>query len=214
MSDRPRANQAASRLPAGLPGSQDEHISSSRQTRLALGPGPPCACVPRKRRLRADADRFSITMHTHGRRKMKGFVRATCIAALIVPAIAMAADKQYGCDEVNWGEEVLKAFPNASKGCHSVMMKNNQPYAKYVGEVQSANASEVVLHMLDAKDKAMSKLVIAPKEGAHVKIDGKDVAVAKLKKGDRVSFYIPHDRWGLYADPESTPITIVSREDL
>ena len=67
---------------------------------------------------------------------------------------------------------------------------------------------------LDKDDKAMSKIVIAPKEGATVKIDGKDVKAANLKKGDKVSFYIPHDRWGLYADPNSTPINIVSREDL
>ncbi len=145
---------------------------------------------------------------------MKGLLRAACLAVLIVPALAVAADKEYGCDSVNWGEEVVKAFPNASKGCHSVMMKNNQPYAKYVAEVQGVKADEVTLHMLDKKNKGISKIVIAPKEGATVKIDGKDVAASKLKKGDKVSFYIPHDRWGLYSDPESTPINIVSREDL
>ena len=79
--------------------------------------------------------------------------------------------------------------------------------------VDKAN-KQVTLHMLDMKDKAFSKVVIAPKEGASVKIDGKDTPVAKLKKGDKVSFYIPHDRWGLYSDPESTPINIISREDL
>ena len=145
---------------------------------------------------------------------MKGFAKAALMAVLVVPAIAAAKD--YGCDEVNWGEEVLKAFPNASKGCHSVMMKNDQPYAKYVAEVQSVdrNTKEVTLHMLDKSNKAMSKVVIAPKEGASVKIDGKDTPVSKLQKGDKVSFYIPHDRWGLYSDPESKPISIVSREDL
>lgn len=145
---------------------------------------------------------------------MKGFATAVCMAVLIVPAVAAAKD--YGCDTVNWGEEVLKAFPNASKGCHSVMMKNDQPYAKYVGEVQGVDSKskEVTLHMLDKNDKAMSKLVIAPKEGATVKIDGKDTKVSELKKGDTVSFYIPHDRWGLYSDPDSTPINIISREDL
>lgn len=143
---------------------------------------------------------------------MKGIIKATCLAILIVPAIAAAKD--YGCDKVNWGADVLKAFPNASRGCHSVMMKNDQPYAKYVAEVQSANADQVVLHMLDTSDKAFSKIVIAPKEGAQVTIDGKATPVSKLKKGDRVSFYIPHDRWGLYADPDSTPVNIISREDL
>jgi len=143
---------------------------------------------------------------------MKGFVRAACLAVLVMPVLTVAQD--YGCDKVNWGQEVLKAFPNASKACHSVMMKNDQPYAKYVAEVQSVKAGEVTLHMLDTKDKGISKIVIAPKEGASVKIDGKDVPTSKLKKGDRVSFYIPHDRWGLYSDPNSTPITIVSREDL
>ncbi len=143
---------------------------------------------------------------------MKIILTAACLAVLVTSGVAVAKD--YGCDEVNWGADVLKVFPNASKGCHSVMMKNNQPYAKYVAEVQSASSTEVVLHMLDTKDKAYSKLVIAPKEGAHVAVDGKDTKVKDLKKGDRVSFYIPHDRWGLYADPDSTPINIVSRTDL
>jgi hypothetical protein len=147
------------------------------------------------------------------REQMKAIFRVACLAVLVVPALAVA-EKDYGCDSVNWGEEVLKAFPNASKGCQSVMMKNNEAYAKYTAEVQSANKEQVVLHMMDKNDKPLSKLVIAPKEGATVKIDGKDTPVTKLKKGDRVSFYIPHDRWGLYADPDSTPITILSREDL
>ena len=117
---------------------------------------------------------------------------------------------------MNWGADVLKAFPNASKGCHSVMMKNDQPYAKYVAEVQSVDSKskEVTLHMLDTKDKA----IFEGRDRAQRRCIRQDRRQGhrsrKLKKGDRVSFYIPHDRWGLYADPESTPITIVSRTDL
>ena len=96
------------------------------------------------------------------------------------------------------------------------MMKNDQPYAKYVAEVQSVDKDQVKSRSTCStrRTRRFSKVVIAPKEGASVKIDGKDAPAAKLKKGDRVSFYIPHDRWGLYSDPDSTPINIVSREDL
>ncbi len=122
---------------------------------------------------------------------MKGIVRAACLAVLVMPVLAVA--QEYGCDKVNWGEEVLKAFPNASKGCHSVMMKNNQPYAKYVAEVESVDKAtkEVTLHMLDTKDKAFSKVVIAPKEGASVKIDGKDTPGRQAEEGRQGELLYP-----------------------
>ena len=45
---------------------------------------------------------------------MKGFVRAACLAVLVMPVLAVAQD--YGCDKVNWGEEVLEGFSEREQG--------------------------------------------------------------------------------------------------
>jgi hypothetical protein len=145
--------------------------------------------------------------------EMKGFIRAACIVALVMPVLTVA--KEYGCDDVNWGEEVLKEFPNAAKACQGVMMKGDQPYAKFTAEVESANKEQAVVHFLDKQDKPLSKVTFGLKEGATVKVDGKDTRVSDLKKGDRVSFYVQHKKWGLYANPDGTaPLTVLSREQM
>jgi len=82
-------------------------------------------------------------------------------------------------------------------------------------EVESANKEQAVVHFLDKQDKPLSKVTFGLKEGATVKVDGKDTRVSDLKKGDRVSFYVQHKKWGLYANPDGTaPLTVLSREQM
>ena len=147
---------------------------------------------------------------------MKNFLgKALCVAMLAVPFTAMAADDTKGCDSVNWGEEVLTKFPNAQKGCHDVMKKENgEVYAHYVAEVVKADADSVTVHMIDRSNKPFSEVVFVPNEVKTVKVGGKQTDYSKLEKGTKLNLYIQHNRWGLYADPASTPMKIVSRRDL
>ena len=67
---------------------------------------------------------------------MKGIIRAACLALLLGPGLAAAAD--YGCEYVNFGEEVLKQFPRVLEACQGVTTKNDQPYAKFTAEVRGS----------------------------------------------------------------------------
>jgi hypothetical protein len=143
---------------------------------------------------------------------MKGISRAACLAVLLVPGFAVAAD--YGCDNVQFGDEVTKAFPDIKRACHGVTTKNNEPYAKFVGEVVSADSEKVVVNFLDAKDKPVSRITIATDPKASIKVDGHSTKLSKLPRGTRSNFYIAHDKWGLYATPEDAPLKILKREEL
>ena len=139
--------------------------------------------------------------------------KIVCIALVAVPAIAAAAD-EYGCDRVNFSEEVVAKFPNAARGCRGVTMRDNEAYVQYRVEVVAAGKETVTVHVLGKDDKGISKVKFAPKEGATINIDGKKTPYSKLKEGTQMDLYMSHDRWGLYADPASTPMNIISREDL
>jgi hypothetical protein len=147
---------------------------------------------------------------------MKGFFKVACLAVLVVPAVALAQkeSKAYGCDDVNWGPDVTSEFPNAQAACHGVTMKNGQPFAKFSTELVDANKSEATLNVLDRAGKPLSRIKVAIDENTAVKIDGANMKVAKLPKGTRMNFYVAHDKWGLYADPDSAPLRIISREDI
>lgn len=143
---------------------------------------------------------------------MKVIARAACLAVLLAPGLAAAAD--YGCEYVNFGEEVIKQYPKVLDACQGVTTKNDQPYAKFTGEVVSANKEQVVLNFLDKKDKPLSRVTIAVKNPDNtIKVNGKPVKVSRLEKGTRANFYMLHNKWGLYATPDGEPLTILSRED-
>jgi hypothetical protein len=143
---------------------------------------------------------------------MKGIARTACLAVLLVPGLAAAAD--YGCEYVNFGEEVTKMYPNVLEACQGVTTKNDQPYAKFTGEVVSANKEQVVVNFLDKKDKPLSRVTFAVKNPDNtIKVNGKPVQVSRLEKGTRANFYMLHNKWGLYATPDGEALTILSRED-
>jgi hypothetical protein len=143
---------------------------------------------------------------------MKRVSRAACLAVLLVPGLAAAAD--YGCEYVVFGDEVTKEFPKIADACRSVTTKNDQPYAKFTTEVVSANSETVVVNFLDKKDKPVSQVTFATNPDVQVSVDGHQTKLKDLKRGTRSNFYIAHDKWGLYADPASpTKLTILSREE-
>ena len=143
---------------------------------------------------------------------MKRIARTACLAVLLAPGLAGAAD--YGCEYVNFGEDVLKQYPNVLEACQGVTTKNDQPYAKFTGEVVSANKEQVVLNLLDKKDKPLSRVTVAVKNPDNtIKVNGKPVKVSRLEKGTRANFYMLHNKWGLYASPDGEALTILSRED-
>ena len=143
---------------------------------------------------------------------MKGITRAACLALLLAPGLAAAAD--YGCEYVNFGEEVLKQFARVLEACQGVTTKNDQPYAKFTGEVVSANKEQVVVDFLDKKQKPMGRITFAVKNPDNtIKVNDKPVKVSKLEKGTRANFYMLHNKWGLYATPDDEALTILSREE-
>jgi hypothetical protein len=145
---------------------------------------------------------------------MKVLTTAACIAMLAVPALGLA-QAGHGCDSVNIGPQVLTAFPRAKDACQGVLTKGDEPFMKFTADVVSANADTVTVNFLDRNLRPLSQIVFAVNNpDARISVNGTSTRVTRLQPRTRVSFYIHHNRWGLFADPDSAPLTILSRTDL
>jgi hypothetical protein len=136
-----------------------------------------------------------------------------CSMFLAVP-MAASAGTNYGCDAVNFGDEVLSKLPNAAKLCRGVMEKNGGIYVKYVGKVVDTSAETTTIEFLDKDDKPVSRATFKPAPGQMASVDGKKVKYSDLKKGTELRFYIENKRWGLFGGPDDKAMTIVSVEQL
>ena len=144
---------------------------------------------------------------------MRNLCKVTLVAMMTVPAIAMAGESE-GCKNVNFSQEVLTAFPNATKTCRDIKVKDGTVYAHFVAEVVDANKDAVTVDFLDSTDKGVVRVKFAPADDATTMIDDQKVKYSNLKKGTRLNLYIPQSQWGIYAAPGGTSMPIISREDL
>jgi hypothetical protein len=149
---------------------------------------------------------------------MNRLLTALLGAALALPLAASAADKMKtdptGCDNVNWSKEVLDSFPNAKRGCQRVTAHGDIVYAQYKGEIAKVEKNQIVVHLKDHDGKDMTKLMIAPDPDAMVSLEGKQTSFWKLEKGTQISFYVPHNRWGLFSSPGGSQIKVLGTESL
>jgi hypothetical protein len=133
------------------------------------------------------------------------------LAVLAMPVAVMAGEAP--CKNAQFCDAVLAAYPNAIKGCHGLKTKDNVIYAHYVAEVKQSSKDEVTVVFKDYDGKDMTKIKFAPGD-ATAKVDGQTVPFAKMREGTQLDFYIPQDKWGLYAYPGGPEMAIISREDL
>jgi hypothetical protein len=144
--------------------------------------------------------------------------RSYCIASaallLALPVVSSAAKDDYGCNDVNFSQEILKQLPRVRDACQDVKIKNDKVYAHFVGEVVAVDSTAVTVKFKDRAGKDVSELTLAPTQNVSVTSDGKDVPFAKLEKGMKIDAYVEHSRWGLYASPDGKMFTLLERKEL
>ena len=134
--------------------------------------------------------------------------------SLALPAIANADSKNYGCDSINFGAEVLEKLPNAKKLCRGIKEMNGTVYVHYIAEVESRAANNVTVKFLDKDGKAVSRVAFEPTVDQMVTVDGKPTKYTSLDKGQKLDFWIAQNKWSLYATPDGKAMKILSVEQL
>jgi hypothetical protein len=145
---------------------------------------------------------------------MKSIATIVCTLALAVPALAHAEEDHYGCDNINFGAEVIAKMPNAKKACRGIAEKNGTVYVHYIAEVESKTATDVTVKFLDKEDKAVSRVKFEPTADQTVMLEKKATKYTSLDKGQKLDFWIAQNKWGLYASPDGKAMKVVSVEQL
>ncbi len=138
---------------------------------------------------------------------------ATAALFLAIPVVGSAKD-DYGCNDVNFSEEIVAKLPRVRDACQDVKMKGDKVYAHFVGEVMAIDSTAVTVKFKDRAGKDVSELKLAPTQDVSVTSDGKDVPFTKLEKGMKIDAYVEHSRWGIYASPDGKMITLLERKEL
>lgn len=138
---------------------------------------------------------------------------AICMAILAAPFVATAAEP-LGCDNVNIGDEVVAKFPNIRKTCQEVKEKNGGIYIRFVGEVVAVSSDKLTVRSKDREGKDVQEIEMGWDKGQKVKVGGREMEFSKLRKGDKLDFWIEHNKWGLFSKPGASSLKILNRKDL
>lgn len=131
------------------------------------------------------------------KKSLKALIGAFVTSGVIVLAAPSAvAQTTYSCDEITFTGRVLSNFPDANRYCREVVEKNGEMYAHFTAEFVRRSGNQVELRFKNAAGGYHDEnLWVDVPDGQRVKINGRNLYVRQLERGDELDIYLPSDRW-------------------
>jgi hypothetical protein len=131
----------------------------------------------------------------------------TVLAALPLMALGSLANAQTDltCDDIEFTAEVTSVYPDIAEACQDVVEIDGERYAKIGVEVlrTSNNSASFRIKRADG--------TYGPTQRANLpsdwraRLDGREVRVRDLQRGQELNLYMPSDRWEAHvAAPTAT----------
>ncbi|MDO8862842.1 hypothetical protein Q6D67_14115 [Haliea sp. E1-2-M8] len=107
------------------------------------------------------------------------------------------------CATLNWSEAVHRSYPDIDEICQGVYQKDGVLYARAEVEVLRVSGNRLTLRTLhtDGSRGHQTSMRVGPNWRAR--IDGREYRVGELVGGQRLSVYIPEDRFAFALDGAS-----------
>jgi hypothetical protein len=127
--------------------------------------------------------------------------RIVALAGVLLAAVAQPAMAQTdmtttaSCDQIEFTSRVNNQLPNAKDYCQEVALKDNKLYAHFATEFVRRSGSDVVLRFKRADGTFSDPIQITPPEDQRVNINGREVRMRDLNRGDEIDIWLPHDRF-------------------
>lgn len=101
------------------------------------------------------------------------------------------------CETLRWSEAVHRAYPDVEEICEGVYQKDGRLYARASIEVVRTAGNRMTIRTLhtDGSPGHQRSMRVPPDWRAH--IDGRDYRAGELVPGQRLTVYIPEDRFTL-----------------
>ncbi|HEX5788327.1 MAG TPA: hypothetical protein VFY03_09120 [Woeseiaceae bacterium] len=120
---------------------------------------------------------------------------------LIAAAMAQPATAQTdmatsaSCDNIEFTSRVLDQLPNAKDYCLEVALRDNKLYAHFASEFVRRSGSDVVLRFKTPDGSLSDPIEITPPENQRINMEGRNVRMRDLNRGDEIDIWLPHDRF-------------------
>ena len=131
---------------------------------------------------------------------------ALLVLALLAPATMAQYDIQTRlptCATLNWSEAVHRSYPDIDEICQGVYVRDDVLYARAEVEVLRVSGNRLTLRTLhtDGSRGHQTSMRVGPNWRAQ--IDGRAYRVGELVGGQRLTVYIPQDRFAFALDGAS-----------
>lgn len=131
-------------------------------------------------------------------------LRLTLLGLVLLAPAAMA---QYDietrlptCDTLNWSQAVHRSYPDIDEICQGVYQKDGVLYARAEVEVLRVSGNRLTLRTLHTDGSRGHQTSVRVGPGWRARIGGRDYRVGELIGGQRLTVYIPEDRFAFALD--------------
>jgi hypothetical protein len=104
------------------------------------------------------------------------------------------------CDDLVWSAQVLAANPDIRKSCQGVYERNKELFAKVTIEVIRVRGNRVTFRPEHTDGSTGAARTITVGQSWRADIDGRSYRASELLPGQKLSVYIPEDRFALAMD--------------
>ncbi len=122
----------------------------------------------------------------------------TLLAALLAATLgisAQARDPSPTCEELEWSAQMLENNPDIREACQGVYVKGDTYYAKISIEISAARNNRLTFRPILANGTRGKTRSITVESSWRANIDGRSLRVGQLQSGQRLSIYVPEDRF-------------------
>ena len=143
-------------------------------------------------------------------------ITATALVLAFAAAGAVAGKPRGAveCSELNWSPEVLAQNPDIALACQGVYQKDGKLYAKATIEVVRVQGSTLKFRTVRNDGSVGPRRSVKLGKNWRVRLDGREYLLGELSPGQRLSIYLPEDRFSLTVlDSSDASATAIERDD-
>lgn len=137
---------------------------------------------------------------------------AALLAAAPMIAPAQSQTRMSCIKDVVYSQEFLARYPKAGAACRQVVQKDGQKWVRFDADVVKVRRRRVTADFIDKFGHSVGTLTFQASPDARVLVNGRKMRYSSLRRGDKLSFWMPESRIGFYAAPgtlESTQLAVV-----
>jgi hypothetical protein len=132
---------------------------------------------------------------------------AAILAATPMVALAQTPSTLTCIHDITYSQEFLTRYPKAGAACREVVLKDGQKWVRFEADVVKKSGRRVTVDFIDKFGNSVGVMTIQASPAARVLVDGHELRYSLLRRGDKLSFWMPESRVGFYAAPGASAST-------